>query len=901
MRMSNVIKASQGDWHSRECADVLADLRSDVQGLSRQTAAERLRDHGLNTLPQPPRQGLMVRFLLHFHNVLIYVLLASAAVTALLGHWVDTVVILAVVLLNAVIGLVQEGKAEKAMDAIRHMLAPTAAVIRDGKRQSVPAESLVPGDVVLLESGDRVPADLRLFKARGLSIQEAILTGESVPVEKDVAAVAPGAVLGDRSCMAFSGTLVTAGQGQGVVVVSGANTEIGRISSMLTRVEALTTPLVRQMSVFSRWLTVFILTLAGLILAFGHFVQGQDFSQLFTAVVGLSVAAIPEGLPAVLTVTLAIGVQAMARQHAIVRRLPAIETLGSVSVICSDKTGTLTRNEMMVAAASVTGADFMVEGSGYEPAGEIRGGTGGVDRERLAILARVAALCNDAALHRRDGVWEAEGDPMEAALLAFAGKLGLNQDEAHASWVRADLIPFDTRHRFMATLNHDHEHHACVHVKGAPETIFDFCHAQRTPDGSTVRFDRNAWHAKAEALAQQGQRVLALATMTVPEEKNALDFDDVENGLVLEGLVGLIDPPRPEAIAAVSACAGAGISVKMITGDHAGTAAAIGRQIGLENADSVLTGADLDQLDDTELAARVLNTDIFARTSPEHKLRLVKALQSHGKVVAMTGDGVNDAPALKRADAGIAMGRGGSEAAKEAAELVLLDDNFATIVAAVRAGRTVYDNLKKVIAFLLPVNGGESLSLLLAILFGLTLPITAAQILWVNMVSSVALAMALAFEPTEPNTLRRPPRNPSSSILSRGLVLRIVLVSLLFCTGVFGQFWLALGQGLPLETARTMAVNTLVVMEIFYLFSVRYAYGSSLSLEGLKGTRAVWVALLVVTGLQLAFTYLPWLATWFEAQPLGPAQAMQVLAMGVLMLLLMEAGKSVQARLAGAQ
>ena len=899
--MSNVIKASQDDWHSRECADVLADLRSDVQGLSRQTAAERLRDHGLNPLPQPPRQGLMVRFLLHFHNVLIYVLLASAAVTALLGHWVDTVVILAVVLLNAVIGLVQEGKAEKAMDAIRHMLAPTAAVIRDGKRQSVPAESLVPGDVVLLESGDRVPADLRLFKARGLSIQEAILTGESVPVEKGVAAVAPGAVLGDRSCMAFSGTLVTAGQGQGVVVVSGANTEIGRISSMLTRVEALTTPLVRQMSVFSRWLTVFILTLAGLILAFGHFVQGQDFSQLFTAVVGLSVAAIPEGLPAVLTVTLAIGVQAMARQHAIVRRLPAIETLGSVSVICSDKTGTLTRNEMMVAAASVTGADFMVEGSGYEPAGEIRGGAGGVDRERLAILARVAALCNDAALHRRDGVWEAEGDPMEAALLAFAGKLGLNQDEAHVSWVRADLIPFDTRHRFMATLNHDHEHHACVHVKGAPETIFDFCHAQRTPDGATVRFDRNAWHAKAEALAQQGQRVLALATMTVAEEKNALDFDDVENGLVLEGLVGLIDPPRPEAIAAVRACAGAGISVKMITGDHAGTAAAIGRQIGLEKADSVLTGADLDQLDDTELAARVLNTDIFARTSPEHKLRLVKALQSHGKVVAMTGDGVNDAPALKRADAGIAMGRGGSEAAKEAAELVLLDDNFATIVGAVRAGRTVYDNLKKVIAFLLPVNGGESLSLLLAILFGLTLPITAAQILWVNMVSSVALAMALAFEPTEPNTLRRPPRNPSSSILSRGLVLRIVLVSLLFCTGVFGQFWLALGQGLPLETARTMAVNTLVVMEIFYLFSVRYAYGSSLSLEGLKGTRAVWVALLVVTSLQLAFTYLPWLATWFEAQPLRPAQAMQVLAMGVLMLLLMEAGKSVQARLAGAQ
>ncbi len=884
-------------WHSRDGAQVLADLASDARGLSRQVAADRLREHGPNTLPQPARHGLLVRFLLHFHNILIYVLLASATVTALLGHWVDTVVILAVVVLNALIGLVQEGKAEKAMDAIRHMLAPTAAVIRDGRRQSVPGESLVPGDVVLLESGDKVPADLRLLKARGLAVQEAILTGESVPVEKGVDAVAAAAVLGDRDCMVFSGTLVAAGQGQGVVVVTGADTEIGRISSMLTEVEALTTPLVRQMSVFSRWLTLFILALAGLILAFGHFVQGQDFSQLFTAVVGLSVAAIPEGLPAVLTVTLAIGVQAMARQHAIVRRLPAIETLGSVSVICSDKTGTLTRNEMMVAAASVGEADFVVDGTGYEPAGEVRGDSDAADPEGLQTLARVATLCNDAALHRREGVWAAEGDPMEAALLAFAGKLGLNQEETHASWARTDLIPFDTRHRFMATLNHDHDHNACIHVKGAPETIFSFCHEQRLADGSTAPFNHDAWQARAEALAGQGQRVLALATTAVAEGKIALDFDDVESGLVLEGLVGLIDPPRPEAVKAVAACASAGISVKMITGDHAGTAVAIGRQIGLENAERVLTGVELDVLDDAALAARVLDTDVFARTSPEHKLRLVKALQSHGKVVAMTGDGVNDAPALKRADAGIAMGLGGSEAAKEAAELVLVDDNFATIVAAVRAGRTVYDNLKKVIAFLLPVNGGESLSLLLAILFGLTLPITAAQILWVNMVSSVALAMALAFEPTEPNTLKRPPRDPASPILSRGLVLRIVLVSLLFCAGVFGQFWLASAQDLSLETARTMAVNTLVVMEIFYLFSVRYAYGTSLSLEGVKGTRAVWVALLVVTVLQLAFTYLPWLAMWFEAQPLGPAQSAQVLAVGVAMLLLMEAGKAVQARL----
>lgn len=887
----------KASWHAEDIDAVMAAFNADPEGLSSEDAQRRLAEAGPNSLPEPARHGIIVRFLLHFHNLLIYVLLGSAVITALLGHWVDTVVILAVVILNAVIGVIQEGKAERAMDAIRHMLAPKAAVLRDGKRTSVPGDQLVPGDVVLLDAGDKVPADMRLHSCRGMSIQEAILTGESVPVEKSTGAVAVDAPLGDRSGMAYSGTLVTTGAARGVVVATGAATEIGHISTMIAGVETLTTPLTRQMAIFSRWLTVFILALASIILAFGYLVQGQPFGDIFTAVVGLSVAAIPEGLPAVLTVTLAIGVQTMAKRRAIVRRLPAIETLGSVSVICSDKTGTLTRNEMMVTSACVGDAEVSVDGEGYRPEGDIQS-SGVAGSDALQSLAWVAALCNDAALHNRDDTWTVEGDPMEGALLAFAGKVGVIQNASRHEWVRSDSIPFDTRHRFMATLDHDHEHHVHIHVKGAPETLYQRCSEMRAVDGSTSPFDRDYWHGRSEALASRGQRVLALASRPVEAGVTTLAMDDVESGLIFEGLVGLIDPPRPEAIKAVAACHRASIDVKMITGDHAGTAAAIGAQIGLLHTDRVLTGADIDALDDSALAEAVQETDVFARTSPEHKLRLVTALQQLGYVVAMTGDGVNDAPALKRADAGIAMGRSGSEAAKEASELVLLDDNFSTIVGAVEAGRTVYDNLKKIISFLLPVNGGESLSLLLAILLGLTLPITAAQILWVNMVSSVALAMALAFEPTEPDTLTRPPREPGAPILSRGLVLRIGLVSLMFCAGVFGVFSWAVGQGADEATARTMAVNTLVVMEIFYLFSVRYSYGTSLSLTGIKGTRAVWTALVIVTGLQLAFTYLPWLAVWFDARALNVVQGAQVLAVGVLMLLVMESGKWLQRRYA---
>ncbi|WP_425417794.1 cation-transporting P-type ATPase [Oricola indica] len=890
------------DCHAADIDACLETLESSAGGLESAEAAARLETHGPNRLPQPPRQNVVLRFLAHFHNILIYVLIGSAVITMAMQHFVDMAVILAVVIANAVIGFIQEGRAEKAMESIRGMLAPHAAVLRDGERKSIPAEELVPGDIVLLEAGDKVPADLRLIRASGLQIQEAILTGESVPSDKSTAPVAQDAALGDRSSMAYSGTMVTAGQGRGLVVSTGAATEIGRISSLLATVEVLTTPLVRQMNVFAKWLTLLILLIAAVLLAFGYFVEHYEFTEMFMAVVGLSVAAIPEGLPAVLTITLAVGVQAMARRNAIVRRLPAIETLGSVSVICTDKTGTLTRNEMMVASVAVTGHFFSFDGSGYDPEGSVwlaDNRVNGRDHLHLAELARAAASCNDASLHSREGFWTVEGDPMEGALLALAGKVGVDVRRELSARTRTDQIPFDSRHKFMATLHHDHPGHADIFVKGAPEQVLAMCAEQRGASGNGEALDEAYWTETADNMAAQGQRVLAIATREVEREQTAVGFADVEGGLVLVGLVGLIDPPRTESIEAVAECRRAGIRVKMITGDHAGTAAAIGRLIGLENPDDVLTGRQLDEMDDADLAAAVSSVDIFARTTPEHKLRLVMALQSKGITVAMTGDGVNDAPALKRADAGIAMGRKGSEAAKEAAELVLADDNFASIVAAVREGRTVYDNIKKVISWTLPTNAGEAITIVVALLFGMTLPITPVQILWVNLITAITLGMALAFEPTEENTMRRPPRPRDEPLLTGQMAWQIVLVSGLFFAGVFGIYAYAIDRGHSIELARTIALNTLVVMEIAYLFFIRNIYGTSLTWQAVKGTRFVWGTVVTVTAAQFAMTYLGPLQRIFATEAVPFFDGVLVVGIGVLLFAIIEVEKQLRLSIAG--
>lgn len=890
---------SVDDWHHRSAEETLASLNTTTKGLSRESAEGRAVAFGPNELPKPARPNPLLRFLSHFHNILIYVLLGAALITALLGHVVDTAVIVAVVIINALIGFLQEGKAEKAMDAIRDMLALRANVIREGVREHIMAEALVPGDIVLLEAGDKVPADLRLLTTHGLQIQEAALTGESTTVEKRAEAVAAESSLGDRFSMAFSGTTVASGEGTGVVVATGAQTQIGRISGLLSTVETLQTPLVIQMAYFAKLLTLFILAVAALILLFGYAVLHQDFGTTFMAVVGLSVAAIPEGLPAVLTITLAVGVQAMARRNAIVRRLPAIETLGSVSVICSDKTGTLTRNEMNVVSFVTCGHRFEISGTGYEPSGEVLADEKPADLStypELEEIGRAAVLCNNSQLLHENNLWSVQGDPMEGALLAFSGKIGIPFQKTRDDWQRTDLIPFDTRHKYMATLNHNHEKHAFIFVKGAPETLLDLCTMQRCGGQDTEPIDKDFWQKEADTIAAQGERLLAFAFKPVQPDHTVLEHDDITDSLIFLGLAGLIDPPRAEAIDAIAECHRAGIEVKMITGDHALTASAIGRQLGLHHSDRVLTGIELEKLDDDTLPSEIKETGIFARTSPEDKLRLVMAMQSSGMTVAMTGDGVNDAPALKRAGVGIAMGKTGTEAAKEAAEIVLTDDNFASIVAAVREGRTVYDNLKKVISWTLPTNAGEAMTIIAAILLGLSLPVTPIQILWVNMITAVTLGIALAFEPTEEHTMRRAPRPRDESLLSGGLAWHIILVSSLFLAGIFGIYEYALSQNYSETLARTLAMNTLVSMEIFHLLFIRNMHNTLWGWKAIRATATVWISITAVVIGQFAITYLPWLQSIFETEAAGVSDMLIILGISILMFLIIEADKQIRIR-----
>jgi len=892
--------SSPENWHAEAINTVFASLETGINGLTKAEAENRLAKYGPNRLAEAKPRSPLLRFFCQFHNVLIYVLMAASIVTALLEHWLDAGVILAVVVLNALIGFVQEGKAEDALRAIRQMLSPNAMVLRDGRQFTVPAEELVPGDVVLLQSGDKVPADLRLFRIKGLQTQESVLTGESRAVEKTVDAVMRHAVMGDRRCMAYSGTLVTHGQGRAVVVATGAQTEIGRISTLVSEVEPVTTPLLRQMAQFGRWLTAIILGIAIITFIFGVVFRDYLPAEMFLAAVSLTVAAIPEGLPAIMTITLAMGVQRMARRNAIIRRLPAVETLGAVSVICSDKTGTLTRNEMTVRSIATADQMFTLEGTGYDPHGALLvakppGKNQDVlpgQQPLLLEAVRAAMLCNDASLEHADREWRVHGDPMEGALLVAGLKIGLDAGAEAGQYPRTDLIPFESGHRFMATLHHSHRSEAFICLKGAPEQVLEMCAQQKNLAGETA-LDKNYWLTRIEEMARQGQRVLAIATRAVEYQQVELAFDDVDSDLTMLGLFGLIDPPREEAIEAVQACGEAGIRVKMITGDHASTASAIARQLQLVNADDAITGQQLERMSEAELRQRVQEVDVYARVNPGHKLRLVKLLQEQGRIVAMTGDGVNDAPALKRADVGTAMGRNGTEAAKEAAEIVLADDNFASIIHAVEEGRTVYDNLKKAILFILPTNGGEALIILAAIVLGFQqMPLTPVQILWVNMVTAVTLALSLAFEPPEVNVMHRPPRDAREPMLNAHLLWRIIFVSLILMGGTFGLFLWEMQQGASIEHARTVAVNTLVMFEIFYLFNSRYITAPVFNRAGLTGNPYVLVAITMLVIFQLGFTYLSPLQNLFGTTAISIDMWLRIVLIASTVLFLVELEKT---------
>ena len=881
------------DWHAIDAGQALARLGAGHDGLAADEVARRARTHGPNALPPAQRVPAWRRLLRQFNDPLILFLLAAAVLAALLAHYVDAGVIAAVVVVNAIVGFVQEGRAEQALSALRSMLAPSARVLRDGHRTTVAVEALVPGDVLLLEAGDRVPADARLLRARGLRVDESVLTGESVPADKQVEPVAADADLGGRASMLYSGTLVATGQAAAVVVATGTQTRIGRIGSLLGQVEILTTPLLQQIARFGKGFTLLALLAAAALFLFAIAVRGYAWLDALMVVVALAVGVVPESLPAVISITLAMGVRRMAARNAIVRRLPAVETLGATTVICSDKTGTLTRNEMTARGVATAAGRVQADGSGYAPQGRLVVLEGG-DRTLAAAqrVVRIGLLCNDAQLHAGDaGHWRVDGDPMEGALLALAGKAGLDAAALRSAHPRLDEVPFDAAHRFMATLHADADGAgALVCVKGAPEQVLALSVAQAGHDGLAEALDPEAWRRAIDAAGAEGQRVLGFASRRLARVPARFAQEDVE-GLVFAGIVGFIDPPREEAIRAVADCRGAGIAVKMITGDHAATAAAIAHQLHLADEVRVVTGQELEGVPDADLPALALEASVFARTTPEHKLRIVRALQSRGHTVAMTGDGVNDAPSLKQADIGIAMGHKGTEAAKEASQMVLADDNFASIAAAVHEGRAIHDNIRKVIAWTLPTNGGEALAVLLAIAFGWLLPMTPAQILWINMVLTVTLGLSLAFEPPERGVMARPPRERAAPLVSPFMLWRIVLVSILFSLAAFGMFGWAQARGHDLGTARTMVVNTFCVLEIFYLFSVRYLHGSSFSLQGLRGTPAVLWAIAAVVLAQLAFTYLPWMHALFGSRPVPLPEGVAVVAVGVALLVLLEAEK----------
>ena len=842
-------------------------------GLSTAEAASRLARHGPNRLTQAPGKPAWKRFAGQLAQPLVLVLIAAGLVTSALGEWVDASVIFGVVLVNAVIGYWQEAKAEGALAALARSVATPVTARRDSQRRKLDAGELVPGDVVLLAAGDRVPADLRLFHQRELHADESMLTGESLPVSKEVGALPAETLLAERCNMAYAGATIVAGQGAGLVVATGDATETGRIAGLIASAPELTTPLTRKMATFSNWLLWAIGGLALLTVAVG-LARGEAAFEMFIAAVALAVGAIPEGLPAAVTVTLAIGVGRMAKRRAIIRRLAAVETLGSTTVICSDKTGTLTENAMTVRAIYCAGRRFTVAGHGYNPEGDIRHDEIAVAGDGALRECLVAgALCNDASLAKTARHWTITGDPTEAALLVVARKGGLDEHTLHALFPRRDELPFDASRQYMATA-HASDGEQVIYVKGALERLLPRCVEQLSPSGQGEALDCERLEAAAADFAGQGMRVLLLARRALPRG-NALS-DDGLRGLCLIGIVGMIDPPRKAAISAIRNCHSAGIRVKMITGDHAVTALAIARQIGL-SARRALTGRELAELDNDALALAAHETDVFARVEPEQKLRLVRALQSRGEVVAMTGDGVNDAPALKQADIGIAMGLGGTEVAKEAAAMVLTDDNFASIAAAVEEGRGVWDNLVKFITWTLPTNFGEGLVIVAAILFGATLPITPLQILWINMTTAVLVGMPLAFEPIERGIMNRRPRRLETPVLDGALIRRIVLVSLLLLGGSFGLFLRELEQGHTVAEARTVAVNVFVLVEMLYLLNCRSLTRSFWSL-GVFSNLWVWGGIAMMALLQLLLTYWPPLNALFQTAPIGLAEWGEIFA-----------------------
>ena len=865
--------------HGLSVHEVITRFNSDSkQGLTAEEVARRYEIYGWNELPIKLGKPAWVRFLLQFHQPLLYILLIAGIVKAFLGSWTNAAVIWGVTVLNAIIGYIQEAKAEGAIASLAKAVTTETTVLREGQMLRVLSQDLVPGDIVLLTSGDKVPADLRLIKTRNLQVDESSLTGESVPVTKSSQPLVNDTPLAERINMAYAGSFVTFGQGSGIVVATADATEVGKISQSMEQRVNLSTPLTRKFARFSHLLLYGILTLATLTFVIG-LGQGESWSYMFEAAVALAVSAIPEGLPAVVTITLAIGVNRMARRHAIIRKLPAVEALGGATVICSDKTGTLTENQMTVQAI-YAGAFYQVSGGGYSPKGEIgiaiNGATSPFKNSlppTLEACLMAGVLCNDAQLKQTGDNWSVVGDPTEGALITVAAKAELSQSKLAATKPRLDSIPFESQYQYMATL-HDGNPRV-IYVKGSVEALLSRCAHMLDQHGQIVPLSTASIEQAVDTMAEQGLRVLAFAQTEVSGHRHAVDHDDIKTGLVFIGLQGMIDPPRPEAIAAIHACRSAGIQVKMITGDHIATARVIAKRMGIQKTDSVVAfeGQQLSAMNDNQLSQAVADGDVFARVAPTQKLRLVEALQHKGEIIAMTGDGVNDAPALKQADIGTAMGKGGTEVAREAADMLLTDDNFASIEAAVEEGRTVYQNLRKAIAFLLPVNGGESMTILISALLARDLPILSLQVLWLNMINSLTMTVPLAFEPKSDGLMQQQPRNPKEPLITQKLLRRILTVSLFNWILIFGIFEWAQATTGEITVARTMAIQSLVAARIIYLISISQLGVSLLNYikrqsTAITNTPILIVGIVAAVALQIAFSQWPVMNMLFQTAPL---------------------------------
>ena len=875
----------QQQWHSENVTSVLDALGSKDGGLTDHQVTIQRQKVGENRLLDQVRRGPWLRLASQFHNILLYVLLVAAALALLMGHVSDAVVITMVVLINALVGFVQEGKAEAALQAIQQMLVASCRVWRGGQLQTLDAACLVPGDRVVLAAGDRVPADLRLLSVSELYCDESTLTGESVAVAKFVRDLPEDTPLAEQCNMAWMGSLVTSGSAEGVVVATGIATQLGQIGELVATVSHPETPLTRALNLLARQLAILIVVVSALGLTWAVLVMGMLPADLLPVAVGIVVAAIPEGLPAIVTIALAIGVQRMAKSHAVIRKLPVVEVLGSVTVICSDKTGTLTRNEMTTRTFVTAAGKVQLGGEGYAPDGRVDSETPAA-QSVFQQAAKVALLCNDAWLKQQGEQWQLHGDPTEGALFVMACKAGLEETFREQS-PRLAALPFATERLYMATLN-TVENQTLVMVKGAPERLLGLCEYQQAAEGA-VPLDTAFWQSTLESLAGQGLRVLALASKALPATQTSLTEADLQDGLVLQGFAGTLDPPREEAVAAVEECRRAGIRVKMITGDNPQTAQVIASQVGL-SGERVMTGKMLADTSDEALDLLLQTVDVFARTSPADKLRLVQRLQASGQVVAMTGDGVNDAPALQRADIGIAMGGKGTDAARDAAGMVLTDDNFATIAAAVREGRTVYDNIVKALLFILPTSLIEAMVLMVAALLGTPLPISPIQILWVNMITAVTLAMALAFEHGERDLMQRPPRPAAQGLVTLLLLRRVLWLGVLGTVLVFWQFHRFAEADVTL--ARNVAVLTLVWIEAVYLFACRRILAPAWSQLSLKGALPALTAVLMVMILQWGFSVLPFMQALFVSQPLGLEIWLGAMQVGLLVLVAVELEKA---------